>query len=87
MLHAALKLYNLMDDIKCDAGNSGKDQVFGFGFGKRGQLGISTDKIKSVSLPQITFGLEDVQIARISANGDHSAALSGEPAKDFVGSL
>ncbi|KAM7487390.1 hypothetical protein LguiB_024874 [Lonicera macranthoides] len=57
-------------------GNLGRGQVFGFGFGKRGQLGISTDKIKSVSLPQITFGLEDVQIVSISANGDHSAALS-----------
>ncbi|KAL0421184.1 UNVERIFIED_CONTAM: Serine/threonine-protein kinase Nek8 [Sesamum latifolium] len=53
-------------------------QVYGFGSGKRGQLGISTEKVKSTSLPQITMGLTNVRIVNISANGDHSAALSGE---------
>ncbi|KAL0364088.1 UNVERIFIED_CONTAM: Serine/threonine-protein kinase Nek8 [Sesamum angustifolium] len=53
-------------------------QVYGFGSGKRGQLGVSTEKIKSTSLPQITMGLTNVRIMNISANGDHSAALSGE---------
>lgn len=52
------------------------DQVYGFGSGKRGQLGISNDKIKSISLPQTTSGLKDVNVATIYANGDHSAALS-----------
>ncbi|XP_031247413.1 ultraviolet-B receptor UVR8 [Pistacia vera] len=52
------------------------NQVYGFGSGKRGQLGISKDKIRSVSLPQVTNGFEDVEIVGISANGDHSASLS-----------
>ncbi|GFP91599.1 ultraviolet-b receptor uvr8 [Phtheirospermum japonicum] len=55
-----------------------ENQVYGFGSGKRGQLGISTDKVKSTSLPQITMGLTNLKIVNISANGDHSAALSGE---------
>ncbi|CAK7336849.1 unnamed protein product [Dovyalis caffra] len=54
------------------------DQVYGFGSGKRGQLGISRDKIKSVNLPQVTCGLEDVEIVSINANGDHSAAISAD---------
>ncbi|KAK9276317.1 hypothetical protein L1049_005848 [Liquidambar formosana] len=58
-------------------GNSG-DQVYGFGSGKRGQLGISKDKIKLISLPQVTLGFEDVEINTIGANGDHSVALSSD---------
>ncbi|KAL0385696.1 UNVERIFIED_CONTAM: putative E3 ubiquitin-protein ligase HERC2 [Sesamum radiatum] len=53
-------------------------QVYGFGSGKRGQLGISREKVKSTSLPQITMGLRNVRIVNISANGDHSAALSAD---------
>lgn len=56
-------------------GGSG-DQIYAFGSGKRGQLGISEDKVKSISLPEVTYGLEDVKIVSIAANGDHSAALS-----------
>lgn len=52
------------------------DQVYGFGSGKRGQLGTSNEKIKSISLPQSVSGLEEVNVSSISANGDHSAALS-----------
>ncbi|GAA0142082.1 guanyl-nucleotide exchange factor [Lithospermum erythrorhizon] len=51
------------------------DQVFGFGSGKRGQLGISNDIVKSVCVPHKTLGLEDVNSMNIIANGDHSAAL------------
>ncbi|KAL5826515.1 hypothetical protein ACOSQ3_018364 [Xanthoceras sorbifolium] len=54
------------------------NQVYGFGSGKRGQLGISTERIKSVSIPQVINGFEDVEIVDISANGDHSAALSAD---------
>ncbi|XP_044493368.1 ultraviolet-B receptor UVR8 isoform X2 [Mangifera indica] len=54
------------------------NQVYGFGSGKRGQLGISLDKIRSFSLPCINNGFEDVEIVSISANGDHSAALSAD---------
>lgn len=60
------------------------NQVYGFGSGKRGQLGISRDKIKYVNLSQVTCGLEDVQIVSISANGDHSAAISGEGLTYFL---
>lgn len=59
------------------------NQVYGFGSGKRGQLGISLDKIRSFSLPCINNGFEDVEIVSISANGDHSAALSGESTPTF----
>lgn len=53
-----------------------ENPVYGFGSGKRGQLGISKNKVKSSSLPQITMGLENLKIISIYANGDHSAALS-----------
>ncbi|KAI4328375.1 hypothetical protein L6164_020732 [Bauhinia variegata] len=52
------------------------NQVYGFGSGKRGQLGVSKDRIKSINLPQVVSGFEDVKIVEIAANGDHSAALS-----------
>ncbi|CAN0925853.1 Ultraviolet-B receptor UVR8 [Linum grandiflorum] len=52
-----------------------RNQVYGFGSGKRGQLGVS---VKSASLPRVTLGFEDVEIVSVSANGDHSAALSGD---------
>ncbi|OMO57960.1 Regulator of chromosome condensation, RCC1 [Corchorus olitorius] len=60
--------------LKDDSGN----QLYGFGSGKRGQLGVSVDKIKSINTPQIICGFEDVKITSVSANGDHSAALSAE---------
>ncbi|CDP00277.1 unnamed protein product [Coffea canephora] len=53
-------------------------QVHGFGFGKRGQLGISNERLQSVSLPQTSLGLNDVKIVSVYANGDHSAALCAE---------
>ncbi|KAF9610200.1 hypothetical protein IFM89_021138 [Coptis chinensis] len=57
-------------------GNSG-DALYGFGSGKRGQLGTSMDMIsKSLNLPQVIFGFQQVSIARIIANGDQSAALT-----------
>lgn len=55
-----------------------EDQVFGFGSGKRGQLGVSDDKVKSVAIPQVTLGLENLKINSIIANGDHSAAICGK---------
>jgi alpha-tubulin suppressor-like RCC1 family protein len=54
------------------------NQVCGFGSGKRGQLGFSSDRIKSVNLPCVVSGLKDVEVVRISANGDHSAAISAD---------
>lgn len=58
--------------IKDDVGY----RVHGFGSGKRGQLGISKDKVRLINTPQATLGLEDVTIVSIHADGDHSAALS-----------
>ncbi|XP_023645360.1 ultraviolet-B receptor UVR8 isoform X2 [Capsella rubella] len=52
--------------------------VCGFGSGKRGQLGFSSDSTKSVNLPCLVPGLKDVEVVRISANGDHSAAISAD---------
>lgn len=52
--------------------------MYGFGSGKRGQLGVSKDKIKSLNLPHLCSGFEGTELVNISANGDHSAALSGE---------
>ncbi|OMO80867.1 Regulator of chromosome condensation, RCC1 [Corchorus capsularis] len=69
-----LKVSNNQDTSADDSGN----QLYGFGSGKRGQLGVSVDKIKSINTPQIICGFEDVKITSISANGDHSAALSAE---------
>lgn len=53
-----------------------EDVIYGFGSGKRGQLGISDDKQKSVSTPQDILGFENVKIRSVTANGDHSAAIS-----------
>lgn len=53
-------------------------RVHGFGSGKRGQLGISNERVRSVSLPQAALGLDDVKIVCVYANGDHSAALCGK---------
>ncbi|KAL5553966.1 hypothetical protein UlMin_041367 [Ulmus minor] len=55
-----------------------EDQVYAFGSGKRGQLGISRNRVNSISLPEVTCGLEGTEIVSISANGDHSAALSAD---------
>ncbi|CAH9115277.1 unnamed protein product [Cuscuta europaea] len=55
-------------------GNMGS-RVYGFGSGKRGQLGISDDKVKSVSVPHVTLGLENLRINSIIANGEHSGAI------------
>ncbi|KAG5087782.1 hypothetical protein AAZX31_01G039700 [Glycine max] len=52
------------------------NQVYGFGSGKRGQLGVSNDRVKSVNVPKVVSGFEGVEIAGIAANGDHSAAVS-----------
>ncbi|EPS68384.1 hypothetical protein M569_06389, partial [Genlisea aurea] len=54
----------------------GKNQVYAFGAGKRGQLGISTNK--SESTPRMTSGFTNLKISNVYANGDHSAALSGD---------
>ncbi|KAF7809182.1 ultraviolet-B receptor UVR8 isoform X1 [Senna tora] len=56
--------------------DSSMNQVYGFGFGKRGQLGISKEKLKSVNIPEVLSGFEDKEIVEIAANGDHSAAVS-----------
>ncbi|KAJ8441301.1 hypothetical protein Cgig2_024813 [Carnegiea gigantea] len=58
-------------------GNSGH-QVYGFGSGKRGQLGVSKDKIKSLNFPHLCSGFEGTELVNISANGDHSAALAAD---------
>ncbi|XP_031742189.1 ultraviolet-B receptor UVR8 isoform X3 [Cucumis sativus] len=58
------------------SGSSG-EQVYGFGAGKRGQLGISK-KIQTVNLPILSSNLEAAEIVGIAAGGDHSAALSAE---------
>ncbi|CAH8337035.1 unnamed protein product [Eruca vesicaria subsp. sativa] len=56
---------------------SAGNQVCGFGSGKRGQLGVSSERTKSlVNLPCVVSGLEDVEVVCIAANGDHSAAIS-----------
>lgn len=72
-------MYNV-SQIKYFAGVSG-DEVYGFGSGKRGQLGISEDKIKLVNIPEQIHGFDSVKISSIAANGDQSAALSGEANK------
>lgn len=55
-----------------------ENQVYAFGSGKRGQLGISMAKVKSTNLPQITMGLMNLKIIDVAANGDHSSALSAD---------
>ncbi|XP_055810139.1 ultraviolet-B receptor UVR8 isoform X2 [Solanum dulcamara] len=62
-----------VDQIAC---GDTEDVIYGFGSGKRGQLGISDDKQKLVNTPQVTLGFENVKIKSVTANGDHSAAIS-----------
>lgn len=55
-----------------------KEQIYGFGSGKRGQLSVGMDNVKRLcNIPQIIYGFEDNEIASIAANGDQSAALTG----------
>lgn len=68
---------------RCDADCIG-NQVYGFGSGKRGQLGVSNDKVKSVNVPRTVTGFESVEIIGIAANGDHSAAVSGNTTFPFI---
>ncbi|RXH79607.1 hypothetical protein DVH24_040754 [Malus domestica] len=62
---------NKKNHLYADAAGVSGDEVYGFGSGKRDQLGIS--KV----FPERTYGFEGVKIASIVANGDHTAALSG----------
>ncbi|GMI70711.1 SENSITIVE TO ABA 1 [Hibiscus trionum] len=52
--------------------------LYEFGSGKRSQLAISIDRIKSVNTAEIIRGFDGVQIVTIAANGDHSAAFSAD---------
>ncbi|GKB03184.1 ultraviolet-B receptor UVR8 [Tanacetum coccineum] len=54
------------------------EQVYGFGSGKHVQLGISNKKVKSINLLQSVYGLNEVNVSSIIANGDHSASLSAD---------
>ncbi|KAK9675782.1 hypothetical protein RND81_11G030800 [Saponaria officinalis] len=58
-------------------GNVG-DQLYGFGSNKRGQLGVLTDKIRSLNTPQPCLGFESAELVTVIANGDHSAAISAD---------
>ncbi|XP_020224034.1 ultraviolet-B receptor UVR8 isoform X1 [Cajanus cajan] len=60
---------------RCCYADCAGNQVYGFGSGKRGQLGVN-DRIKSVNVPRVVSGFEGVEIIEIAANGDHSAAVS-----------
>ncbi|KAK4763702.1 hypothetical protein SAY87_013140 [Trapa incisa] len=55
-----------------------QNQVYGFGTCKRGQIGTVDVRTKSVNLPLVIDGFENTEIVSISANGDHSAALSDD---------
>ncbi|XP_077245339.1 regulator of chromosome condensation (RCC1) family protein [Tasmannia lanceolata] len=53
------------------------DSIYAFGSGKRGQLGISIDRVKrSFPLPEVITVFNNGDIVTIYASGDHSAALS-----------
>ncbi|XP_074274525.1 ultraviolet-B receptor UVR8 isoform X4 [Silene latifolia] len=65
-------------------GNSG-DQLYGFGSNNRGQLGVSKNKIRSVSIPQPCLEFDSAQVVTVIANGDHSAAISGEGKVSMLG--
>ncbi|KAL2346200.1 hypothetical protein Fmac_000200 [Flemingia macrophylla] len=60
----------------CSGADCPGNQVYGFGSGKRGQLGVNIDRVKSVNVPRLVSGFEGEEIVEIAANGDHSAAVS-----------
>ncbi|VVB00110.1 unnamed protein product [Arabis nemorensis] len=57
------------------------NQVYGFGSDKRGQLGVSSDRTKSVNLPCVISGFEDVELMDSCLVGeeDSAAALIFKP--------
>jgi hypothetical protein len=70
------------------SGTTQEQEVYAFGFCKRGQLGIGTlDLVKTrqpshnvsgkMSVPQKVWGLGEKKIIFLTANGDHSGALDG----------
>ncbi|KAK9107771.1 hypothetical protein Syun_023782 [Stephania yunnanensis] len=63
----------------------GSYSVYGFGSGKRGQLGVSKDKVGGLfNVPQLTLGLDGLDVTAVFANGDHSAVLTGDIAVVFM---
>ncbi|KAL9263480.1 Ultraviolet-B receptor UVR8-like protein [Drosera capensis] len=53
-------------------------KLYGFGYGKRGQLGVSKETTKFYAIPQLCLGLQGAKIVTVIANGDHSAALTAD---------
>ncbi|KAL8161536.1 hypothetical protein V2J09_013025 [Rumex salicifolius] len=74
---------NLVSQIACGMRHSlvlvkgsSEDRIYGFGSGKRGQLGVSNEKIRSQGIPHLCLGLEGNKVLSVWANGDHSSAIS-----------
>lgn len=54
--------------------------IYGFGSARHGQIGdseIGSDRMRSCNLPRVIHGFENHKIVYLCANGDQSAALSG----------
>lgn len=52
------------------------NSVYGFGSGRRGQVGKSASKNQKIySIPRLIDGFPNCKIVNLYANGDHSAAL------------
>ena len=76
--------------ILCVSGSADASIVYAFGFNKRGQLGIPTNTNSCggnnkwrVSSPQTVDSLDMHGVTSVSADGDHSAVLTGR-FKQFV---
>ncbi|XP_031488256.1 ultraviolet-B receptor UVR8 isoform X1 [Nymphaea colorata] len=64
--------------VLLEAGPPG-ELVYSFGSARHGQLGVAVEKgFRSYNLPQVVNGFGEDHITVICANGDQSAALSGE---------
>ncbi len=84
-----LQVYNLeicVTDWCFASGPSEETAVYAFGSNRRGQLGIEipqqpqtqgTKNVACISKPQSITTLNSKKLVAISANGDHSAALTG----------
>jgi len=54
--------------------------IYGFGSARHGQVGIPVSgphRVRSCNLPRVIHGFENHNVVYICANGDQSAALSG----------
>ncbi|CAN6440875.1 unnamed protein product [Victoria cruziana] len=76
--HVAQVMFGMRHSLVLLEGSPG-ELVYSFGSARHGQLGVSVEKgCRSFNLPQVVNGFGEDHITVVCANGDQSAAMSGQ---------